>query len=170
MASKREVGHKTGTQKAPGTMPKIPPYLQKRGNVWRFRMRVPDALQPIIRKREFRVSLKTESLREATRLAQLEALKAGTAFDQARRTLAMRSGSAPQTELTEADARLLAEQWLHSREGQDAFPESTDPLDFKEQLHYATNPECVAQIWLQTTKFLCERGIDVEFDSRATGA
>jgi hypothetical protein len=157
MASKIKVGHKTGTQTAPGTMPRIPPYLQRRGNVWRFRMRVPDALQSIIGKKEFRVSLKTENLREATRLAQMEALKAGTAFDLAKRTLAMRAGNAPQKELTEAEARSPAEQWLHSREGQDAFPESTDPLDFKEQLHYATNPECVAQVWLQTTKFLCER-------------
>jgi hypothetical protein len=165
MASRREMGHITGTQTAPGTMPKIPPYLQKRGNVWRFRMRVPDALQPIIRKREFRVSLKTESLREAIRLAQMEALKAGTAFDQARRTLAMRTGSAPKTELTNVEAMSLASEWLHLREKQDDLRHGIDPLDAKADLYVASDPQARVQVWRETSKFLIERGIDIEFDS-----
>jgi hypothetical protein len=143
MASKVKMGQRVGTKSDSGIMPE---HLQKIGNRWRFRLSVPEALRPIIGKRELRISLKTADKREAKRLAHEEALKAEAAFDLARRTLAMQAGGAPQTELSNEEARSLAEQWLHSREQQDEIPESTDPADFREQLYLASHPDSVAQL------------------------
>ncbi len=98
------MGQKTGANSAPGTMPE---HLERIGNCWRFRLSVPSALRQIIGKREFRISLKTADLKEAKRLAHAEALKVEAAFDHARRMLAMRAGSAPQTELTHAEGDRL---------------------------------------------------------------
>jgi len=86
-------------------------HLERIGGTWRFRLGVPTALRPIVGKREFRVSLKTSNLKEAKQRAHAECLKAEAQLDQARRTLAIRTGTAPEVELSDAEAWQLAREW-----------------------------------------------------------
>jgi hypothetical protein len=56
-----------GAKLSPETMPE---HLKRIGGTWRFRLGVPAALNPIVGKREFRVSLKTSNLKEAKQHAR----------------------------------------------------------------------------------------------------
>ncbi|HEY8006091.1 MAG TPA: site-specific integrase [Methylocella sp.] len=77
----------------------------------------------------------------------------------------MRAGTAPQTELSESELWLLAQEWLHYREKQDDTNREIDPLDAKERLYVASDPNARVQAWLQTSKLLREREINLEFGS-----
>ncbi len=60
-----------------------PPGLVRRGNVWMIRVRVPDRVRPIIKKREITKSLKTTSHREARLLAWDELRAVAHSIEQA---------------------------------------------------------------------------------------
>ena len=56
-------------------MPRRAHNLQKRGNVFWLRIRVPDDLRATVGKTEIRKSLKTGDCREAERLVRIERVK-----------------------------------------------------------------------------------------------
>lgn len=152
----------TATKAGLGAMPL---HIYRRGAVYWFRRGVPQALRSIIGKVEITFSLKTTDRRTAERLENIESLKTEAEFDRARRVLAVRSGTAPETELSDSEVWLLAQEWLHSREKQDDAQSNIDSMDARERLFLAGDPDSRVQVWLQTSKFLRERNINVQFDT-----
>jgi len=80
------------------------PGLSRRGNVWQFRVRVPDELRKTIGKGEVVKSLGAVSHAEAARLARIERLEADRRFDEAEAFLR----TAPIEELSESELSHLA--------------------------------------------------------------
>lgn len=95
--------------------------LLLRGNIWWLRVRVPDALRPIIGKVEIRRSLKTSNATEAKRLVRTARIKVQAEFDDAtmilERQRAAASGvTAAQVTLTEEQVWALATRWFVEQE------------------------------------------------------
>ncbi|WP_186417163.1 DUF6538 domain-containing protein [Bosea sp. CS1GBMeth4] len=99
-------------------------HLLLRGNIWWLRVRVPDALRPIIGKGEIRRSLKTSDSAEAKRLVRIARIKVEAEFDGARHALAQRlagqAGKAKPVELTEEQVWALATRWFVEQEKRNA--------------------------------------------------
>ncbi|MBN9468972.1 MAG: site-specific integrase [Bosea sp.] len=96
-------------------------HLLLRGNIWWLRVRVPDALRPIIGKGEIRRSLKTSDGTEAKRRVRIERIKVEAEFDDARAALerqraAARGATAAQLTLTEEQVWALATRWFVEQE------------------------------------------------------
>lgn len=98
------------------------PGLSRRGNVWQFRVRVPDKLRKTIGKGEIVKSLGTVSHAEAARLARIERLEADRRFDEAEAFLR----TAPVEELSESELYHLARAFFFRLEKQ-ASQVSFDP-------------------------------------------
>lgn len=96
-------------------------HLLLRGNIWWLRVRVPDALRPIIGKVEIRRSLKTSDGAEAKRRVRIERIKVEAEFDDARVALERQRGAAggataAQVSLTEEQVWTLAIRWFVEQE------------------------------------------------------
>ncbi|MDJ0930614.1 DUF6538 domain-containing protein [Breoghania sp.] len=68
-------------------MPRRTRNLQKRGNVFWLRIRVPDDLRAAVGKTEIRKSLKTGDFEEAERLVRIERMKLDGEWQSLRRNL-----------------------------------------------------------------------------------
>ncbi|MCC8235992.1 DUF6538 domain-containing protein, partial [Pinisolibacter aquiterrae] len=90
------------------------PGLSRRGNVWQFRVRVPDKLRKTIGKGEIVKSLGAVSHAEAARLARIERLEADRRFDEAEAFLR----TAPVEELSESELYHLARAFFFRLEKQ----------------------------------------------------
>lgn len=144
-------------------MGKLPENLQRKVNIFWFRRRVPDALRPVIGKREIRVSLKTADLGTAKQRLNIERLKAQAMFDGAQRKIAASAKGSPQdTELTDAEALVLASQWLIQEEKKHAetLP-STDTEDILERLAIATDTEDYSWVGREARKLLAAHNLDI---------
>lgn len=96
-------------------------HLLLRGNIWWLRVRVPDALRPVIGKGEIRRSLKTSDGTEAKRRVRIERIKVEAEFDDARVALerqraAAGGATAAQVTLTEEQVWALATRWFVEQE------------------------------------------------------
>lgn len=96
-------------------------HLLLRGNIWWLRVRVPDALRPIIGKGEIRRSLKTSDGTEAKRRVRIERIKVEAEFDDARAALerqraAAGGATAARISLTEEQVWALATRWFVEQE------------------------------------------------------
>lgn len=101
-------------------MARRPPYLQLRGNMWWFRLRVPDRLRPIVGKLEVRRSLKTSNYAEAVKLGRIERMKVDAEFDDAEIALSRSrpsvGGKAQLVALTTEQVWNLATRWFVAQE------------------------------------------------------
>ncbi|WP_293812143.1 site-specific integrase [uncultured Bosea sp.] len=96
-------------------------HLLLRGNIWWLRVRVPDALRPIIGKVEIRRSLKTSDGAEAKRRVRIERIRVEAEFDDARVALerqraAAGGATAAYVTLTEEQVWALAARWFVEQE------------------------------------------------------
>lgn len=88
------------------------PCVQKRGNRYHFRKKVPAGLVKAVGKREIKKSLGTSDLREANRLAAIEAVKADAVLSEAR----LGKSDAKLPKIRKSDLIYVATVWFHSYE------------------------------------------------------
>ena len=91
------------------------PRLQRRGNRYYLRAKVPDELVSILGRREIVRSLGVGDYRDAVNRLQLKSIKVDAEFAEARRKLTLR----PITELSDFDLTQMAVLWLHRAEQED---------------------------------------------------
>ncbi|MFC3642754.1 DUF6538 domain-containing protein [Aquibium oceanicum] len=91
-------------------------YLQRRGEVWQFRIRVPTDLVPSVGRREIKKSLRTGDRSQARELARIELVKLDGEWSRLRRSL--KPVATPN--LTEAEVFHLAATWFVSAEKRNA--------------------------------------------------
>ena len=105
-------------------MPRLPEHLQRLDGAYKFRMRVPAALQPIIGKREFRRSFGQVDLVEAKRRLVSARLEALAEIDKARRSLYPQAATPHkaaelQQRFDEADLWSLMSAWFVEKRKED---------------------------------------------------
>jgi integrase len=81
-------------------------HLLPRNGIWYYHLRVPDDLRPILKKKVVKFSLRTESKKTATKLAELHDVEWSARFDEASRRHASGKSSMPRLPV----AAILAEQ------------------------------------------------------------
>lgn len=91
-------------------------YLQRRGEVWQFRIRVPTGLVAAIGKREVKKSLRTGDKSYARELARIELIRLDGEWSRLRRSL--QPVATPR--LTEAEVFHLAAEWFVAAEKRNA--------------------------------------------------
>lgn len=149
-------------------MPRRAPNLQRRRNVWHFRMGVPEDVRSIIGKHEIIKSLKTEVYKEAVARVSLERARADALIAKARRQL----GREVRYQISEHDVRQLALLWLWEEEGRylRAPPirdreEALDILDTDEAvLGDPDDEQGFAAACREADKVLADSGVSLRFD------
>ncbi len=151
-------------------------HLLLRGNIWWLRVRVPDALRPVIGKGEIRRSLKTSDGAEAKRRVRIERIRVEAEFDDARATLerqraAAGGATAAQIALTEEQVWALATRWFVEQEKHSA----NRPVEFGDEevienlgenlVNIERFDEVSASVREEVDKLLAEAGIPPGGDS-----
>lgn len=150
-------------------------HLLRRGGVYYFRMPVPEALRPIVGKREIKRSLRTGEHSAARKLLPVERLKAQAEIEAARRQLAVQQGIEPQRVRTLADDELwrLMSRWFVARERQaaDLTARDVDVDQRLEEIGYLSDvgdgTSALASIHAATRKLLASENIDLDPTSPA---
>lgn len=143
------------------------PLLQLRGGVYRFRIRVPDELRPLVGKTEITKSLGTGDLREAQALARLERVKLDGEWAALRRRLSPE----PKATLSEAEIWQLVSKWFVEAERKRvAAPGETDYDTAVEDLAMVSTPGVInSSVFIAAKRMLEEEGIKLDPATPAFG-
>lgn len=141
-------------------------YLHKRGGVYQLRVRVPDALRPLVGKTEIWKSLGTGDLKEAQESARAVRVKIDGEWAALRRQLA----PARAETLSDAEIWNLVVKWFVAAEKKNADPKNM-PTDRREAEIERSNVEtwdlAAPSIFTEAVKLLKEEGIDLDQSSPA---
>ncbi|PZO78279.1 MAG: hypothetical protein DI629_12430 [Mesorhizobium amorphae] len=155
-------------------MAKRDPRMILRGNTWHLRVKVPEALRPLVGKVEFRKSLKTSNLAEARRLLPLELVKVDAEIAAARRKLAAK----PVSTLSRSEMEHLAVELFHKREakrlaaapgGPDALTHheaDADLADFLDALRDPKDEEAENIVGNAARRLLADNAVALDTKSR----
>lgn len=136
-------------------------YLSLRGGVYQLRVRVPDALRPLVGKTEITKSLRTSDLKEAQERARLERVKIDAEWTALRRQLA----PAPADTLSDAEIWRLVAKWFVAAEKSNARPENIlgDRREAEIELSDLSDWNTAAPgIYASAAKLLREEGIQLD--------
>lgn len=114
-------------------------YLQRRGNRFYFRMKVPVDLREAMSRKEIKVALHTSDVREASRRVKFEAVKAEALFAEARSKMKPGAKSEAARRVDESEALLLVARWLSNleQESEAAFESDLEIFQRPEDLQFA---------------------------------
>lgn len=151
-------------------MPRRPEHLLRRGGVYYFRMPVPEALRPIVGKREIKRSLGTGDLHEARKALTVQRLKAQAELEAARRELERRVGQQPRrvTSLPEDQIWHLLCRWFvaREREAEGLTGQAVDVDQRLEEISYLADARdgtsTHASLYRQARKLLVAEGLDLD--------
>lgn len=143
-------------------------HIHLRGNVWQFRIRIPQELVETIGKEAIKCSLKTPDRRIAEQRGAAEYLKAQALFDDARRKLARATG-ATKSDLSDAEIVALTAKWFSERQKRAAIAAQVDIANLQESLAIMTDYEdgVPASIVKTARDFLTEQGLDTPRGSQS---
>lgn len=151
-------------------MPRRPEHLLRRGGTYYFRMPVPEALRPIVGKREIKRSLRTGDLAAARKLLTVERLKAQAEIEAARRQYGAKQGGGLMKVRSLGDDDLwgLMSRWFVARERATATLSARD-VDVEQRLQdlsyladVGDGTSELASIHGATRKLLLSENIDLD--------
>ena len=136
-------------------------HLQRRGNTYYLRVRVPDALRETVGKGEVVKSLGSGELREAQQRARLERVKLDAEWEALRRRLSPQ----PVNHLSEQQVWYLVSRWFveaerHSLQRRESWPSLQDGLvDFG---NLSEDQNLWTAAYVEADKLLAQEGIRLE--------
>lgn len=113
------------------------PYLQRRGDVYRLRIRVPDDLRDLVKKREITKSLRTGNKREAQVAALMEHAKLEAEWTLLRRRRSRQLVS----DLADSEIWRLVARWFVDAERKRGREDSTPDYQVAMDTPSARSPE-----------------------------
>lgn len=154
-------------------MPRRPEHLQRRDGTYYFRMPVPEALRPVVGKREFKRSLGTKDFRDACKFLAMERLKAQAELEAARRKLELQAGQQPRrvTSLSDDELWQLMSRWFvaREREAESLTGQDVDVDQRLEEISYLSDARddtsAVASLYSDARRLLTAEGLDLDVSS-----